>query len=147
MNPCWKSQWEEAGFRFIHIRRNCTLWFWRHKNFATSNWLSKTKQRERLMRCNLYTTPLASIGSSVIAFLGILYTYISVGLSALLVSTIRAMRRPLWRGTSDRIDSTLFRMYKSKLLTVQTGAIGHNYVSLWKSRNLFLLTKYVVVRN
>ena len=66
---------------------------------------------------------------------------------ALLVSTIRAMRRPLWRGTSDRIDSTLFRMYKSKLLTVRTGAIGHNYVSLWKSRNFSLLTKYVVGRN
>ena len=39
------------------------------------------------MRCNLYTTPLVSIGSSVVAFLGILYTYIGVGLSALLVST------------------------------------------------------------
>ena len=43
--------------------------------------------------------------------------------------------------------STHFRMYKSKLLTVRTGAIGHNYVNLWKNRNLFLLTKYVVGRN
>ena len=60
---------------------------------------------------------------------------------ALLVSTIRAMRRPLWRGTSDRIDSTLFRMYKSKLLTVRTGAIGQNYINLWKSRNLSLPDK------
>ena len=57
-----------------------------------------------------------------------LYIYTGVGLSALLVSTGRAMRRPLHCGTSDRIDSTLFRMYKSKLLTVRTGAIGQNII-------------------
>ena len=46
----------------IHIkRRNWTLWFWRCKNFATSNGLSKTKQRERPLGC-LYT---ARIGLGV----------------------------------------------------------------------------------
>ena len=48
---------------------------------------------------------------------------------ALLVSTIRAMRRPLWRGTSDRIDSTLFsyilvsnfRQRRSRLATLVNG--------------------------
>ena len=40
-----------------------------------------------------------------------LYTYTGVGLSALLVSTTWAMPEPLLRGTSDRIDSTLFCIY------------------------------------
>ena len=34
--------------------------------------------------------------------------------------------KALTRGTSDRTDSTLFRMYKSTLLTVRTGVIGQN---------------------
>ena len=34
--------------------------------------------------------------------------FISVGLSALLVSTIWAMREPFYRGTSDRTSSTFF---------------------------------------
>lgn len=34
---------------------------------------------------------------------GKLYTYTNVGLSALLVSTDRAMREPLLRGTSSRL--------------------------------------------
>ena len=46
---------QRLGRHIYIIRRNCTLWFWRHKNFATSNWLSKTKQRERLMRCIVYS--------------------------------------------------------------------------------------------
>ena len=36
------------------------------------------------------------------------YILISVGLSTLLVSTNRAMRRPFYRGTSNRIGSTSF---------------------------------------
>ena len=39
---------------------------------------------------------------------GRLYIDIGVGLSTLLVSTIRAMREPLLRGTSDRTGSTFF---------------------------------------
>ena len=54
--PCRKPQWAEVGQTYIYgIRRNCTLWFSRHKNFATSNRLSKTKQRERLMKCIIYS--------------------------------------------------------------------------------------------
>ena len=60
------------------------------------------------MRCNLYTTPLASIGSSVVAFLGILYTYIGVGLSALLVSTCRAMREPQFVERATGLTPRLF---------------------------------------
>ena len=67
---------------------------------------SRTKQLERLMWCIIYT----SIASDVNAFdgRGRLYTYTGVGLSALLVSTCRAMRRPFYRGTSDRTGSALF---------------------------------------
>ena len=39
---------------------------------------------------------------------GTMYIYTCVGLSALLVSTYRAMRRPSERGTSDRTGSTVF---------------------------------------
>ena len=42
---------------YIHIRRNCTLWFWQCKNFANSNCSSKTKQRERLMGCMIIYYP------------------------------------------------------------------------------------------
>lgn len=58
-----------------------------------------TKQRERLMGCTIYTL----IVSMPVALEqeGLLYTYTGVGLSALLVSTYRAMRRPLDRGTGD----------------------------------------------
>ena len=37
-----------------------------------------------------------------------------MGLSTLLVSTCRAMRRPFYRGTSSRTGSTLFYLYKSR---------------------------------
>ena len=54
-----------------------------------------------------YIQPLlASDGSAVHCHKGELYTYTNVGLSALLVSTDRAMRRPTNRGTSDRTGST-----------------------------------------
>ena len=55
LNPCRKPEGQRLGGHVYIKRRNCTLWFWRRKNFATSNWLSKTKQRERLMRCILYS--------------------------------------------------------------------------------------------
>ena len=32
-----KPQWAEVGQTYIHIRRNCTLWFWHSENFATSS--------------------------------------------------------------------------------------------------------------
>ena len=39
---------------------------------------------------------------------GVIYTCIGVGLSALLVSTNRAMRRPLHRGTSNKVRLHVF---------------------------------------
>ena len=41
--PHRKPQWAEAGQTYIHIRRNCTLWFWQCKNFANSQLLVKNK--------------------------------------------------------------------------------------------------------
>ena len=50
-----KPRWAEVGQTYIHIRRNCTLWFWRSKNLAVRAKLSSTKQRERLMGCIVYS--------------------------------------------------------------------------------------------
>ena len=47
------------------------------------------------------------------------YIYTYVGLSALLVSTRRAMRRPIDRGTSDRTGSTFFFVYAKIIETCQ----------------------------
>lgn len=48
---------------------------------------------------------------------GLLYTYTGVGLSALLVSTYRAMRRPLDRGTSDR-QAPVFYVYGNTVINM-----------------------------
>ena len=53
--PYRKPRWAEVGQTYIHIRRNCTLWFWRSKNLTVRAKLSRTKQRERLMRCIVYS--------------------------------------------------------------------------------------------
>ena len=50
-----KPWWAEVGQTYIHIRRNCTLWFWLVRTSQTLNCSSKTKQRERLMRCIVYS--------------------------------------------------------------------------------------------
>ena len=51
---------------------------------------------------------LASDDSIVRCQEDFLYTYTGVGLSTLLVSTYRAMRRPIDRGTSDRMALRFF---------------------------------------
>ena len=53
--PYRKLRWAEVGQTYIHIRRNCTLWFWLVRTSQTLNCSSKTKQRERLMRCIVYS--------------------------------------------------------------------------------------------
>ena len=67
--------------------------------------MSKTKQRGR-PKGVLYAQPLLYLVSKMQE--GELYTNIGVGLSALLVSTYWAMRRPLDRGTSDRLAPRFF---------------------------------------
>ena len=37
------------------IRRNCTLWFWRYKNLANSTTSQEQSNKERLMRCIIYS--------------------------------------------------------------------------------------------
>jgi len=62
-----------------------------------------------------YIQPSLSSGDSVVCRqYGILYICISVGLSALLVSTRRAMRRPTHRGTSIRLAPRSFFVYMQK---------------------------------
>ena len=69
---------------------------------------SRTKQRERLMRCIIYSHQWLRTTLAFVVMGAFLYTYTSVGLSALLVSTTWAMPEPLLRGTSDRTGSTFF---------------------------------------
>ena len=80
-----ESPWVITGGRDTYIQRRflnalgLTCW-----NLANSNYLSKTKQRERPLRCN-YCTHHSMVGYDI---------YIGVGLSALLGLTDRAMREP-----------------------------------------------------
>ena len=76
-------------------------------NFANSTVSQKQSNAERLMRCIIQFS-LTSDDSIVRCQECFLYTYTGVGLSALLVSTYRAMRRPIDRGTSDRMALRFF---------------------------------------
>ena len=76
----------------------------RSMNFAPSRLLVKNKATETPHGCIIcnyhwhWFTPMLIV---------VFYIYTFVGLSALLVSTRRAMRRPIDRGTSDRTGYTL----------------------------------------
>ena len=148
----WLRAPREGGGKertYIHKRRNCTLWFWRHKNFATSNWLSKTKQRERLMGCIIDSHHwLRSIFSSVVKE-DDLYIYTGVGLSALLVSTdmsnTNGMVRKWQEQTyeiSSRVEARLvFFLHKSK-----THSLFGFYAAVFiKAIALFYIFQYLRV--
>ena len=78
------------------------------------NSLSRTKQRERPVGC-LYTALIVSCRFITMGTVsGRLYDHIGVGLSTLLVSTNRAMREPLNRGTGDRTGSTFLCIWAYK---------------------------------
>ena len=76
------------------------------------NCKSKTKQCRTPHGVYYIQLSLASDDSIVRCQECFLYTYTGVGLSALLVSTYRAMRRPIDRGTSDRMALRFFLMYQ-----------------------------------
>ena len=114
--PYRKPRWAEVGQTYIHIRRNCTLWFWQCKNFANSQLLVKDKATGTPHGVYYIQSSLASDDSIVRCQECFLYIYTGVGLSALSVSTGRAMRRPLHCGTSDRTGSTLSCIYTNHLL-------------------------------
>ena len=50
-----KPRWAEVGQTYIHIRRNCRFGFDSVRTSQTLNCWSRTKQRERLMRCIIYS--------------------------------------------------------------------------------------------
>ena len=109
--PYRKPRWAEVGQTYIHIRRNCTLWFWRSKNLAVRAKLSRTKQRERLMRCIIYSpywlrTILLFVVKSAFYILTLAW-----GFRRCSFRTDRAMRRPTNRGTSDRLAPRSFILY------------------------------------
>ena len=64
---------------------------------------SRTKQQETSHGCIVYSPYWLRLHFAFVAKKGYLYTYTYVGLSALLVSTDRAMREPVERGTSDKV--------------------------------------------
>lgn len=78
-----------------------------------------------------YIQPLLASDDSIVRCQEcFLYTYTGVGLSALLVSTIRAMRRPLWRGTSDRLAPRFLFLYIKKYITDSVVAKNPNCLAM-----------------
>ena len=74
------------------------------------NYLSKTKQRERLMGC-LYTFLIGYLPFFGNIPLEVFYIFIGVGLSALLVSTDRGNAKAKIRGTGIRLAPRFFCIY------------------------------------
>ena len=89
-----------------HIEKGVfwTLWFWQPMNFATSKLFVKNKATGTpLDRCMLICASLMTYSHNCTQLSVRVIAYIPlVGLSALLVSTNRAMRRPIGCGTSNR---------------------------------------------
>lgn len=87
----WKRRFLDALVLTVYELRNFKLFV---KNKATGN---------ASWRCSYYTNHWnwTAKGVSFCQWV-LLYTYLSWGCSALLVSTNRAMRRPIHCGTSDR---------------------------------------------
>lgn len=77
-------------------------------NLANSTVSQKQSNAERLMRCIIYSPYWLRMYFAFVGREGRLYTYTGVGLSALLVSTYRAMREPTDCGTSDRMALRFF---------------------------------------
>ena len=84
-------------------------------NFANSQLLVKNKATGTPHEVYYIQPSLASDDSVVRCQERFLYIYTGVGLSALLVSTGGAMRRPLHCGTSDRTGSTFSFVYTNLL--------------------------------
>ena len=71
----------------------------------------------------LYTALIGFELKMLVGRKGELYIYIYVGLSALLVSTDRAMRRPTNRGTGNSVAPRLF-VYMRQLLLISLLGVG-----------------------
>ena len=92
--PYRKPRWTEVGQTYIHIRRNCTLWFWLVRTSQTLNCSSKTKQRERLMGYIIYSPHwLQTILLFVVKSAFYIFT-LAWGFRRCSFRTNRAMRRP-----------------------------------------------------
>ena len=73
---------QRLGRHIYSKRRFCTLWFWRYKNLANSTTSQEQSNKERLMRCIIYSPHwLRTILSFVVWVHSIYFT--GVGLSAL----------------------------------------------------------------
>ena len=98
----------------------------------------RTSQTHRQVKNKATGTPhgvyyyIALIGSLCLFHSGSrgIIIYIYVGLSALLVSTCRAMRRPFYRGTSSRTGSTFFIYINPELLKFLNAYYGSLYAKI-----------------
>ena len=95
---------------YIMTKAYLALWFWPSMNFAPSTVSKKQSNGNASWVYYMYSS-LALVHANV--DVGNLYIYTYVGLSALLVSTYRVMRRPIDCGTSDMTGST-FLVYVCK---------------------------------
>lgn len=88
--------------------------------------LSKTKQRERLMGCIVYSPHWLKTTLSHIAKMGELYTYIIRGAFGVARFDNPGNAKALTRGTSDRIGSTfLICVYSIIFIISHIGAYGY----------------------
>ena len=100
---------KSKGGIHIHKRRNCTLWFWRCKNFATSQLLVKNKATGT--PCGVHIHRALNISNDCMLWESVrvcwLYTS-SWGFRRCSFRLTGAMRRPLHREASDRLAPRFF---------------------------------------
>ena len=114
-------------------------------NFATSTICQEAKQWGRPMRCIIYTL----IGFEHILFVGReseLYTYIGVGLSALLVSTDRGNAKAYRPWNEQKTGSTFFLCISKKQHNINC-QLGSRWLKgrLWAQR--LYLSRSVFLQN
>ena len=106
--PYRKPRWAEVGQTYIWYKAFLYALVLTIDELRKFNCKSKTKQCRTPHEVYYIQLSLASDDFIVRCQECFLYTYTGVGLSALLVSTYRAMRRPIDRGTSDRMALRFF---------------------------------------
>ena len=104
--PYRKPRWAEVGQTYIWYKAFLYALVLTIDELRKFNCKSKTKQCRTPH--DIYSSHCLRMFYTFVGRESRLYTYTGVGLSALLVSTYRAMRRPIDRGTSDRMALRFF---------------------------------------
>ena len=119
------------------------------QNFANSQLFVKDKATGTPHEVYYIQPSLASDDSVIRCHECFLYTYTGVGLSALLVSTCRAMREPLQRGTIAVVLTLFHPKYEVTLLPLQVVKQLVNMATLHRqrSRHTYIMQQYIITRN